>query len=156
DGLRRRPALVDADDVAREVDQGRGQGSVPCPVRDLPAGGGGGAASAVRGDAEADRAAAAGGCLGLRAAAADSPGRTSSADVWGVPNGRFWGRSGGERAGCGQFRNQPNTAREPTRHGGKNSFTAYVFGSLFLLFGLLLAGAMVVSWPWKRVRWVRV
>jgi hypothetical protein len=40
--------------------------------------------------------------------------------------------------------------------GGQNSISAYIFGFLFLGFGLLLAGAMVVSWPWRRVRWVRV
>jgi hypothetical protein len=39
--------------------------------------------------------------------------------------------------------------------GGKNSFTAWIFGSVFLLFGLLLAGTMVLVWPWKRVRWAR-
>jgi hypothetical protein len=40
--------------------------------------------------------------------------------------------------------------------GGQNSFSAWIFGCLFLVFGLLLAGAMVVVWPWQRVRWVRV
>jgi hypothetical protein len=33
--------------------------------------------------------------------------------VRGVPNGCYWGRSWGGRAGCGQFRDQANTAREP-------------------------------------------
>ncbi len=40
--------------------------------------------------------------------------------------------------------------------GGRNSFSAWIFGGLFLLLGLVLAGAMVLTWPWKRVRWVHV
>jgi hypothetical protein len=40
--------------------------------------------------------------------------------------------------------------------GGKNSFSAWIFGGLLLLFGLLAAGSMVLLWPWKRVRWARV
>jgi hypothetical protein len=40
--------------------------------------------------------------------------------------------------------------------GGKNSFSAWVFGGLFLVLGLLAAGTMVLIWPWKRVRWARV
>jgi hypothetical protein len=40
--------------------------------------------------------------------------------------------------------------------GGRNAFSAWVFGGLFLLFGVLLSGAMILVWPWKRVRWVRV
>jgi hypothetical protein len=40
--------------------------------------------------------------------------------------------------------------------GGKNSFSAWVFGGLFLLLGLFITWIMVLVWPWKRVRWVRV
>jgi hypothetical protein len=40
--------------------------------------------------------------------------------------------------------------------GGENSISAYIFGILFSVFGLLLTGVMVLLWPWKRVRWVRV
>jgi hypothetical protein len=39
---------------------------------------------------------------------------------------------------------------------GQYSFSAYLFGILFVVFGLLLAGAMIISWPWRRVRWARV
>jgi hypothetical protein len=34
--------------------------------------------------------------------------------------------------------------------------TPLIFGVLFVVFGLLLCGGMILSWPWKRVRWVRV
>jgi hypothetical protein len=34
--------------------------------------------------------------------------------------------------------------------------TPVTFGGVFVMFGVVLCGAMVVAWPWKRVRWVRV
>src|SRR5262249_33275712 len=40
--------------------------------------------------------------------------------------------------------------------GGRNSFPAWIFGSVLLVFGLLAAGIMILIWPWKRVRWARV
>jgi hypothetical protein len=40
--------------------------------------------------------------------------------------------------------------------GGRNAVSGYIFGLLFLLFGILLTGLMILSWPWRRIRWVRV
>jgi hypothetical protein len=40
--------------------------------------------------------------------------------------------------------------------GGPNSLSAYIFGIVFLLVGLLTSGVIVLLWPWRRVRWVRV
>jgi hypothetical protein len=39
---------------------------------------------------------------------------------------------------------------------GPNFISGYIFGFLLLGFGLLLAAAMVLTWPWKPVRSVRL
>jgi hypothetical protein len=78
-GAAARGRAVVADDLAREAGQGRRAARAPRPLRDLSAGPGGGAESAVRRDPKPDRPAARparGGLAGANYGASSAEGRT--------------------------------------------------------------------------------